>query len=119
MPSAPQDETSAPYALKGNNPDGSYKPWTPSVGMHTLTLTPYNGSGTPGATITTVFWVIDQTRPFNANVNFQPVNTPGVKGYKSDWGRLYGLRGNGLRISFGTRRRHLPQGLVLEHHFRR
>jgi glucose/arabinose dehydrogenase len=91
-----QDETSAPYALKGNNPDGSYKPWTPTTGMHTLTIQPYNGSGTAGASSTLVFWVIDQTKPFSAYVNFQPVNTPYVKGYKHDWGRLYGARGDGL-----------------------
>src|SRR5207249_3316651 len=91
-----QDETSAPYSATGNNPDGSYKPWTPSVGQHTLTFTLFNGNGTQGATITNIFWIIDQTRPFNANINFQPVNTPYYKGYKPDWGRLYGLRGNGL-----------------------
>ncbi len=94
-----QVENSAPFALKGNNADGSYIPWTPSVGMHTLTVTPYTGAnqtGIAGSSSTLVFWVTDQTRPFNVNVNFQPVNTPSVKGYKSDWGRLYGLRGNGL-----------------------
>jgi glucose/arabinose dehydrogenase len=94
-----QMESSAPFALKGNNPDGSYIPWTPTVGMHTLTVTPYtgaNGTGVAGATSQLVFWVTDQTRPFAANINFQPVDTPYVKGYKPDWGRLYALRGNGL-----------------------
>jgi hypothetical protein len=94
-----QIENSAPFALKGNNPDNSYIPWTPSVGMHELKVTGYSGSGATGvssAEADLVFWVTDQTRPFNAFVNFQPVNTPAVKGYKADWGRLYGLRGNGL-----------------------
>ncbi|HYO08061.1 MAG TPA: hypothetical protein VER17_03750, partial [Tepidisphaeraceae bacterium] len=94
-----QLEDDAPFALKGNNPDGSYIPWTPSVGMHTLTVTPYSGTkgtGVAGATSTLVFWVTDQTRPFSANINFQPVDTPAVKGYKADWGRLYALRGNGM-----------------------
>ncbi|MEA2710872.1 MAG: large repetitive protein [Phycisphaerales bacterium] len=91
-----QDENSKPYAVRGNNPDGSYIPWTPSVGMHSLTATPYNANGTPGITAALVFWIVDQPRPFSVNVNFQPVDTPAVKGYKSDWGRLYALRGNGL-----------------------
>jgi hypothetical protein len=93
---ATQDETSAPYALKGNNSDGSYIPWTPSVGGHMLNVTMYNGDGVASPTISVAFWVIDQTKPFSANINFQPVNTPNVPGYKADWGRLYALRGNGL-----------------------
>lgn len=94
-----QIENAAPFALKGNNPDNSYIPWTPTVGMHELKVTGYSGTGATGTaspTATLVFWVIDQARPFNAFINFQPVDTPSVKGYKSDWGRLYALRGNGL-----------------------
>ena len=89
-------ENFAPFTLKGENPDNTLVPWTPTPGMHTLTVTPYNANGTPGGTATMVFWVIDQTRPYNAYINFQPVDTPYAKGYKPDWGRLYAMRGNGM-----------------------
>ncbi len=94
-----QNENSAPFALKGNNSNGSYIPWTPTPGMHELKVTAFtgaNGSGIAGPTADLVFWVVDETLPFKANVNFQPVNTPNVPGYKADWGRLYGARGSGL-----------------------
>ncbi|MBN1675116.1 MAG: FecR domain-containing protein [Kiritimatiellae bacterium] len=35
-------ERTAPYALNGDDND-LYKPWTPTVGRHTLTVTPYAG----------------------------------------------------------------------------
>ena len=41
-------ETSPPYALAGDS-SGDYHPWTPSLGVHTLTATPFtdsNGGGT-------------------------------------------------------------------------
>jgi CubicO group peptidase (beta-lactamase class C family) len=52
-------ETSAPYALAGDD-TGNYRPWTPTVGAHTVKATPYagaNGTGTVGATLTVGFTV--------------------------------------------------------------
>jgi glucose/arabinose dehydrogenase len=89
-------DTAGPFAVKGNNPDGSYVPWAATPGMHTLSITPYNANGTAGATSDLVFWIINDSKPFRAFVNYQPVGTPYVKGYKHDWGRLYGVRGDGL-----------------------
>jgi hypothetical protein len=47
-------ENVAPYAL-GGDANGTYNPWTPAVGTHTLSITPYaqpNGQGIAGATRT-------------------------------------------------------------------
>ncbi len=41
-------ENSAPYALAGDA-SGDLKPWTPSVGTHSLTATPYSGQNATGA----------------------------------------------------------------------
>jgi CubicO group peptidase (beta-lactamase class C family) len=41
-------ETAAPYALAGDD-SGDYRPWTPSVGSHTLKATPYTGASAGGA----------------------------------------------------------------------
>ena len=49
----------APYALAGDD-DSNYISWTPSVGSHTLIVTPYTGanaSGTAGTPITVEFEV--------------------------------------------------------------
>jgi PKD repeat protein len=54
-------ENAAPYALAGDS-SGNYNPWTPTVGSHTLTATPYTGSGatgTAGNALTINFTVID------------------------------------------------------------
>jgi hypothetical protein len=40
-------ETYAPYAIAGDN-NGDYNPWTPSLGAHTLTVTPFAGAGGTG-----------------------------------------------------------------------
>jgi CubicO group peptidase (beta-lactamase class C family) len=52
-------ETIAPYALAGDD-SGNYRPWTPTIGAHTLKTTPYagaNASGTAGSTLTVSFTV--------------------------------------------------------------
>ena len=52
-------ETQSPYALAGDD-RGNYRPWTPSVGTHVLTATPYaeaGVSGTPGTALTVRFTV--------------------------------------------------------------
>jgi CubicO group peptidase (beta-lactamase class C family) len=54
-----QTETSAPYALAGDDL-GDYRPWTPSAGTHTLKGTPYSGAnatGTSGTSLTVKFTV--------------------------------------------------------------
>ncbi len=55
-------ENGAPYALAGDA-QGNYKPWTPTLGTHTLTVTPYTASargGEAGISTTINFTVIDQ-----------------------------------------------------------
>lgn len=55
-------ESVAPYAIAGNDKD-DYFAWTPSVGSHTLSVTPYvdNGAhGEAGDTHTVTFNVVDQ-----------------------------------------------------------
>ena len=58
-----QTENVAPYALQGDT-NGDYDAWTPTLGTHTLTATPYaasNAGGAVGSALTVVFTVIDQT----------------------------------------------------------
>jgi hypothetical protein len=53
-------ESTAPYALAGDNA-GNYNPWTPALGPHTLTATPYSasgGGGTVGTPLTVNFTVV-------------------------------------------------------------
>ena len=52
-----------PYALAGDEPPGDYRSWTPTLGRHTLTATPYegkNGKGQAGEALTLEFVVVDQ-----------------------------------------------------------
>jgi hypothetical protein len=54
-------ENTAPYALAGDT-GGDYFAWTPVVGGHTLTATPFSnggGGGTPGVALTISFTVTD------------------------------------------------------------
>lgn len=54
-------ENGAPYALEGNS-GSDYADWTPSLGNHTVTATPYSGSGasgSAGAPFSVTFTVID------------------------------------------------------------
>ena len=58
-------ESTAPYALAGDTA-GNYNAWTPTLGTHTLTATPYSGSGasgTAGTALTATFSVVDQEAP--------------------------------------------------------
>jgi hypothetical protein len=50
-------EMVAPYSLAGDT-DGDYLDWTPSVGTHTLTATPYSPQGVAGTSFTITFTVI-------------------------------------------------------------
>lgn|GEM_PF-1481427 len=54
-------ENIAPYTIQGDN-SGKYNAWTPTLGSHTLTVTPYSGraaTGTAGAAITVNFTVVN------------------------------------------------------------
>jgi N-acetylneuraminic acid mutarotase len=56
-------ETAAPYALAGDS-NGNYAAWTPSLGSHTVTATPYTGAGgtgTAGPTLSVTFTVTEST----------------------------------------------------------
>lgn len=53
-------ETVAPYASHGDN-GGNYYGWTPELGAHELTATPFNGSGDAGTSLTVDFTVIDSS----------------------------------------------------------
>ncbi|MFQ6132907.1 MAG: putative collagen-binding domain-containing protein, partial [Armatimonadota bacterium] len=55
-------ENSAPYALAGDT-NGNYGAWTPTVGKHTLTATPYSqarAEGQAGRALTITFEVVDR-----------------------------------------------------------
>ena len=63
-------ESAAPYALAGNN-GSNYFAWTPSLGTHTLTVTPYtqaNATGTAGAALTVTFTVTDSAAATTVSV---------------------------------------------------
>lgn len=65
-----QTENLLPYAIAGDK-SGNFNPWTPSVGSHTLTVTPYSGSnasGTAGTAVQISFTVVDNASP--------PTSTP-------------------------------------------
>jgi hypothetical protein len=58
-------ESVAPYAFEGDS-SGDYNPWTPTVGSHTITATPYTGAsagGTAGTPLTVSFTVTDDASP--------------------------------------------------------
>jgi glucose/arabinose dehydrogenase len=103
-------ENFTPFALLGENQDGSYTAWNPTPGLHTLTVTPFtgaNGTGTAGPSQSLIFWFIDESKPIRDFISFQPVDTPRVPGYKPDWGRLYGARGTGLTYGWNKNAQYL------------
>lgn len=58
-------ENVAPYALAGDN-SGDYLPWTPPLGGHTLTATPFteaNAGGSAGTPLTIAFTVVETGIP--------------------------------------------------------
>lgn len=75
-------ENVAPYALAGDV-NGDYYGWTPAVGPHVLTATPYpqaNAGGTPGTPLTVHFTVIDESPSGGTNVT--------VEGELRQWHRI-------------------------------
>ena len=54
-----QTETNDPYAMAGDD-SGNYRPWTRSLGTHTIKATAYTGgsaTGTAGPTLSVTFTV--------------------------------------------------------------
>jgi nitrous oxidase accessory protein NosD len=70
-------ENLKPYALKGDNTQtGDYYPWTPSLGTHTVTTTPYSGrdaTGEKGTALVITMTVIDSD-------SSEPDDTPSSSG---------------------------------------
>jgi len=67
-------ESAAPYALEGDS-GGNYNPWTPSVGSHSTTGTPYDsagGAGAAGTPLTITFTVIDDPTTPSTNGTTPP-----------------------------------------------
>jgi hypothetical protein len=90
-----QTESAAPYAIGGDN-GGNYNNWNPGLGAHTLTATPYTGSGatgTAGTALTITFTVTGSMPvPSEANVLYlygaSPPTLPGEQLLLSDAGGL-------------------------------
>jgi hypothetical protein len=71
-------ENGAPYTLGGDSGTGNYYPWTPSLGVHTITATAhssFNGLGSIVAMTTVSFTVTKPGRPVAAPVS-PPVAPP-------------------------------------------
>lgn len=71
-----QEETSAPYALFGDN-EGNFKGITWIPGQYTLTATPY-GNGTSGTPHTVTFTFIDSNEEAAMRIKVFPVPSSGV-----------------------------------------
>ncbi len=98
-------ESTAPFAINGNNPDLSYIPWTPTVGTHLLTLTPYEGgnaSGFKGPAVTLSFTITNQ-KLFKLNVNFQNGgNTFVYPKFRTDTGGTFSRHTNGFKYGWSA-----------------
>jgi peptidoglycan/xylan/chitin deacetylase (PgdA/CDA1 family) len=80
-------ESAAPYALAGDN-GGDYTSWSPALGSHSLTATPYSGAGatgTAGVPISISFTVINEPQINRApeitagpQASLNPVTLPGT-----------------------------------------
>ncbi|HVE42831.1 MAG TPA: PA14 domain-containing protein [Planctomycetota bacterium] len=76
-------ESVSPYALQGDN-EGDYAPWTPAIGSHTVTATPFSAAGATGSAgspLTVTFTVSDN-----------PTGGSGLKGEYFDNQDLTNLR---------------------------
>jgi prepilin-type processing-associated H-X9-DG protein len=84
-------ENGAPYALAGDS-SGNFAAWTPSLGTHTLVVTPYdgaNGAGPRGKGRAVTFTVIDSsTPPAPVRIN------AGGSSFTTGDGRLFGADAN-------------------------
>jgi hypothetical protein len=92
-------ENVAPYAL-GLDDSGVYRKWTPSIGSHTLRVTPYSGSnrtGTAGAT-TEIEFTVQKELALEEKLE----SSPPVPGLPSLSSILYGVTGQLNQALYGT-----------------
>jgi hypothetical protein len=71
-------ENGAPYALAGNTTTGAYHPWTPSLGTHTVTATPYSGrdaTGEQGTGLSVVMTVVASQQSSDPPDDDEPSST--------------------------------------------
>jgi hypothetical protein len=105
-------ETTAPYALAGDN-SGDYLAWTPRVGTYELSATPYtgpNGTGTAGTPRTITFEVTD-VRPNRA----PDLRSPGTQ-YSVEGDTIslqLNVSDDGGPLTFAITGGALPEGLTL------
>jgi hypothetical protein len=98
-------ESTRPFAINGNNPDLSYIPWTPSVGAHILTLTPYEGANATGfkGPAVTLSFTITNKKLFKLNVNFQNGgNTFVYPKFRTDTGGTFAKHSNGFKYGWSA-----------------
>ncbi|MEM6725759.1 MAG: hypothetical protein AAF598_17090, partial [Bacteroidota bacterium] len=84
-----QTESAPPYALAGDA-GGNYNAWTPTIGTHTLTATPYSGSGgngTAGTSLTIQFVVVNGPGGGGTCTNDNPAAL-GVSGELKKWHKV-------------------------------
>ncbi|MCB1197799.1 MAG: DUF5060 domain-containing protein [Deltaproteobacteria bacterium] len=87
-------ESSAPYAIAGDTA-GDLKPWTPALGNHIVTATPYTLSGAGGSAgtmLTVDFQVIDS---MTSNTNAAPTANAGPDLTTNDVNATLVLNGSG------------------------
>ena len=68
-------ESVAPYALQGDNGSGNFYSWTPTLGTHTLSATPYSGNsgtGEAGAPFSISFTVVEGSGGYRASFTATP-----------------------------------------------
>jgi hypothetical protein len=104
-------ETNAPYALAGDTA-GTYTAWTPAVGAHSLSATPYSlagGTGAAGTPLAITFTVLDDpTTPSSGGGGGPPTGgaSAGTSGGSSSGHHLCGLgateTGEGAALLFAA-----------------
>ncbi|MEO1438068.1 MAG: DUF5060 domain-containing protein, partial [Bacteroidota bacterium] len=85
-----QTESAAPYALAGDA-SGDYNAWTPTLGLHTLSATPYStsgGNGTAGTALTIQFVVIDGPTGGGGTCTNDDPAPLGVSGELKKWHKI-------------------------------
>lgn len=91
-----QLENIPPYSFTGDD-FGDFHPFTPSIGSHVLTLTPYagnSGGGDAGPVQSYAFSVVAGGFA-GVKINFQPAGAPVPGGHLVDSGQAFGSRGDG------------------------
>lgn len=79
-------ENAAPYALAGDDGNGSYEPWTPALGTHTIVATPYTKrkkGGEAGNAKSVTIVVINQD-----TTTVQPSGNATISGELKKWHKV-------------------------------